>query len=231
MSHRHHGLRRPDNKPSPFAGADSVITEMEAAVAYRTVTCDFTVEDAIQWLWPLEAIEALRHAHQYIEHKYRNHMETVQLPPPLPQISFSLELKNCGMVSPEDGICLFGGPADMKYRIEDAIRTWAHVHKEFNKVRRVVSWLNEHATVGYARHVFPQMRALLPENSPFHEADGLRYKEPLWPISEIADTLRECGAIVTGGILAGTVENERKLFGVQVHNMNGLGDSKRFYMV
>ena len=222
-----------DGKIKQFV-VDGAITEMEAAVAYRTVTAGFTVEDVVDWLWPRRVTETLRAAHPYIYTKTTCHTSAALcLAPPLPMVSLTLELKDYGMVVPADGLLEITS-SDTSRNIENAIKEFEYIHRQFNKLRSVVNWLNTYATVGYARFVFPQLGALLPAGHPFHEADGLRYKDPTRDISTIASTLRECGAIIASGLLASPqdVKNERHVFGFAVHPDNQpYSASQKFFIL
>ncbi len=201
-----------------FHDAFAAIDKMEAAVVYRTVTCDFTTRDVANWLWPAEIVEALTRVFPYAHERYtfrEHHEEEITLREDF-DIRFKLHLAPLRMASPDDGHC---APIENTYpSIWRVLAEVKAIHAQYNKVRACVSWMNKNATVGAARFYFPSLGCLLPADHAFHKADGQRYKEPAVDMSKINVLLREVGAIVTSGLLADPehVENPNKEFGIKV---------------
>ncbi len=203
-----------------FHDAFAAIDKMERAVVYRTVTCDFTTRDVVNWLWPAEIVDVLVKVYPYAHERYTfkcRHEEGVTLREDL-AIWFKLETNNLGMMSPDDGLC---SPDQSAYlSIWRVLAEVSAIHEQYNKVRRCVTWMNENATVGAAKFYFPSLGCLLPAYHPFHKADGQRYKELTVDMSKINVLLREVGAIITSGLLAGPdhVENPANDFGIRVNS-------------
>lgn len=81
-------------------------------------------------------------------------------------------------------------------------------HLQFEKVRKVTRWLNEHATVGAARHYCPWLAGVLPADHAFNEANGQIFREPVVSMAEIVPVMRECGVIMASALLAGEPEKD-----------------------
>lgn len=219
--------------PPPFAEAFQHLEKMEAAVAYRTVTTAFALDDVACWLWPDEITSALKAAWPYSRSQPVNASTgplRIQIGDDILEFSFLIALEPIRMLPPAEGLVHFnqgrGGP------IVSALTELAHVHRQFNLVRRVVAWMNDNATPGAARFYFPGMCALLSNGHPIHEADGLRYKEPAGPMGSINQLIRQAGAIVASGLMCDPehVVNSFTGLGVQVQaDADGL--SQRFMLL
>ncbi len=211
-----------------FHAAFAAIDKMEVAVVYRTVTCDFTTRDVANWLWPAEVVEALTRVFPYANERYTfrdHHDESITLREDF-DICFKLHLAPLRMASPDDGHCAL--QLDTYPAIWRVLAELGTIHKQYNKVRACVAWMNENATLGAAKFYFPSLGCLLPANHAFHNTDGQRYKEPAVNMSGINVLLREVGAIVTSGLLADPdhVEITAKAFGVKVN-----GTSQMFMLI
>jgi hypothetical protein len=196
-------VRKPQMKP--FDGAFDKIDTLEKAVAYRTVTTDFTLMQVARWLWPDDMVDKLMAAHPIARYTQTNTTEGPFLPCAGVKCTFLIKVEDIPMLAPAWGIAPPDHRAfhpDRGHTIVKALQELAHVHAEFNKVRTVVRWMNDHATPGAARFYFPGICSLLPPTHAVHQADGLRYKEPLHSMTEITPLLRQAGAIVTMGLLA-----------------------------
>lgn len=188
-------------KPKQFAVAFSAIDKMEAVVAYRTVTTNFTTMDVARWLWPTSILEPLLAAWPVA----RSRQASVQVGPirttyvPL-SVHLTLQLEPLRMLSPAEDMIQLN--PDMERSILPALMELSTIHARFNIVRGVVRWLNDHATPGAARFYCPWLGSLLPVGHPFHEADGSRYKEPATDMTDINRSMRMAGSVVATGLLS-----------------------------
>lgn len=211
------------------------IDVMEAAVAYRTVTTDFTLTDVVRWLWPASVVDTLTAAYDVA----RGHQMLVDEGPisghclgvPM-SCSFRIMLDQVRMLSPAPGL---SNPQLAQHTpMAAALLALDDIYRAYNKVRRVVTWMNEHATPGAARFYFPALGALLPAHHAFYRADGLRYKEPSGDMTEVANVIREAASIVAAGVLADPehVENPHTGWGVVIHSgFEGDENSQRFMLI
>jgi hypothetical protein len=84
------------------------------------------------------------------------------------------------------------------------------VNNQFNKVRKVIQWFDEHSvTIGAAVYYWPTILSLLPPNHLVHEAGGERYRE-VSGMAEIVPLLRETAGIVAGASLCPATPNSGK---------------------
>lgn len=221
---RRRGRGHPAPKPIPFADAHDNIVKMEAAVAYRTVTADFALMDMVRFIWPDEVVNPLLAAYPYA----RSRPDYVITNAPykcykdlhLSEITFSIRLPlvPLKMLAPADGLAR-GHHAALAPKVVSVLNELERIHDQFNVVRRVVAWLNDnYVTPGGARFYCPWLGALLPVGHPFHEADGLRYKEPTASMAAITTAMRQAGSIVAAGLLADpqNVEVPYTNLGIQV---------------
>lgn len=188
--------------------AFEAISKMESAVVTKTVTVDYTLEDVVNWLWGPDVVAKLKAAYPYVStlaHRY--HRERVEMLPFTLECMFHVDTTKVGMTCPTSNLIALQPAWDRG--ISDSINQVAALNARFNAVRRVVQWLNDNATLGYARHAFPPLTHFLPPNHEFHNYDGRRYQEPptSMPTSVVQD-LREASATVALGILCGKLETQ-----------------------
>lgn len=181
---------------------------MELAVVTKTVTVDYTLDDVVNWLWEPDVVARLKAAYPYVNtvtHRY--HRERVQMLPSSLECTFHVDTTKVGMTCPTYNLIAFQPVWDRG--ISDSIHQVVALHARFNAVRRVVQWLDDNATLGYARHAFPPLAHFLPVNHEFHNYDGRHYKEPpeAMPTS-VAQDLREATATVAMGVLCGKLETQ-----------------------
>lgn len=225
--------RTPKNSARPFVAAFYAIDKMEVAVAYRTVTPGFTAMDVVKWLWPDDVVDPLIAAYPFTRYPQDNMLVgpmnfSVSHTPLL--VHFFFHLGPLGMLAPrEDRINI---NPDRGSHITPVLMELAAIHKKFNLVRAVVLWLDDHATVGAARYYCPWLGSLLPQEHPFHDADGLRYKEPKADMTHIIRLMREAGSIVATGILADpqNVEISHTTLGIEICRDPGMR-SQRFMVL
>jgi hypothetical protein len=115
--------------------------------------------------------------------------------------AFTLDVGSMRMCRPAHGSTeLQDTPA--RNAIIQALSEARAIHARFNEVRRVVAWLNKHATPGAARYYFPTIRALLPnETHSVHEAAGQRFKEPSENVGPIIPAMRSASTTIAGALL------------------------------
>lgn len=219
-----------------FDEAFGAIDKMEQAVCYRTVRRDFTVDDVCDYLWPAHAVRALREAYPYISaslsgqyNDYAATINDVHCWLTLDTTSVRMSTPCTGLIAPQD---LLIEP----HRVMEALREVRDNHLRFNKLRAVVTWLNEHARPMAARYYFPSLGALLPLGHEFHVHDGLKSAGCNGNISDIASDIREASVTVATGLLCepDKVHNEGKgLFKVRIlsNNTNSLAQSNEFVLL
>jgi hypothetical protein len=191
--------------PKPFADAFNNIDTLEQNVIRRTVDAQFTPEQVVRWLFPDDVTDRLKAAYSVTRDVDRGNRisEDVTLPVVFPAVSCTIDIsaKSVSMLVPAPHLCkLQDGRGE---QIIAAIRGVYEHHERFEKVRKVVSWLNEYATVGAARHYCPWMAGILPAEHPFHTAGGTIYREPSMSMVGIMGAMRESGAIMAGALLCG----------------------------
>jgi hypothetical protein len=216
-----------------FEDAFKAIDNMEAAVVYRTVTVDCTLKDVVRWLWPDHVTEKLYAAYPLARFAPDQHNEGAYvLGTHGPRCKFHFKVEDIELLAPHSG--LWEIDVSREEPMLGALTEVAHIHSEFNKVREVVTWMNNYATVGAARFYFPGLSALLPNGHVFHCADGLRYKEPAMDMTDINPLIRQAGVIIASGILAnpGGVDNQYHSWGVTFHSpKNNDIMSQRFMLI
>lgn len=202
MSRRRRGKTAP---PKPFEGAWYNIDKLEHAVMHATVVSNLTVLDVCRALWPPDMIDPLMAAFHRIRDVDRTDWrECVPivlhgLAAPI-KCNFILTTSLAGVLHPRHGYAnVTSLQADP---VVSLVAEAHHVHLQFEKVRRVVRWLNDNATVGAARHYCPWLGSVLPVDHPFQEVDGVIFREPSKPMNEIVPVMRECTAIVAAALMA-----------------------------
>lgn len=200
--------------PKPFADAPKGIDTLEQRVWNRTNDARFSGMDLVNWLLPADVVDRLQAAFPVIRELDRtqhwNLETTLPLEFPAQTCTFQIKVNSptIHMLVPSRGL---GSrkPDDPNDRpIMETLRAAHLVHTQFNKVRKVVDWLNDFATIGAARHYCPWLTSILPPDHPFQEATGLSYREPKMSMIGIVGTMRECGAIMASALLCGEAEDK-----------------------
>lgn len=207
--------RRSRGAPPPKAldQAWQGIDKLEYAVIERTKDVPVTAEQVIRWMYPDDIVDKLHAAFPHVRDVDRGHyiVATVALPDPVGECTFNIRVKDdrldgFQMLIPAHGLAR--NNQERMGPIVDMLRPIYEHHAQFEKVRTVVRWLNEHATIGAARHYCPWLTSVLPTQHEFHKVDGQLFREPRVPMVEIAPLMRECGAIMAGALLCGNIDDK-----------------------
>lgn len=189
-----------------FTAALNNLNALEAAVVYRTVTVDFTLHDVVAWLWPREVRDALTAAYRYTHASDCSPAaEIIKIagpphdPPAVAKwVTLQLNLSRIGMLRPRTEDIKID--AERGAPIMEALRHVERINQEFIRVRDVIQWLEENATLAAARYYFPSLCALVPSSHPIHRINGARYRDPVG-IAAIIPAIREASATVASGLL------------------------------
>lgn len=193
----------PAEKPQLF-DCDAAIAKMERAVVYRTVDrTRFSADDILDMLVPEEHLRRLRAAYPYMQNPSIGPSWDAHLRIGDTDMRIQMTTVAVQCLTPHDVHAPGGspfqptaaGPTVMSALVE--IVETVHEH---NVLRRVVAWLNDNkATPGFARHYCPALGALLPNDHPFHQTDGQRYRDQFMPHDAVSD-FRRAPEIITKGL-------------------------------
>lgn len=185
--------------PAPFKGAFSYINKMEVAVWRRTIDfTKFTATQMMEWLVPPDGLEHLRGAYPLVQGTYPRW--DVKVPWGHSMCHFSIDCGSIKSLPPRDAevINSLAIPPDLMALLRDFVS----VKHEFDHVRTAVIWFNTHGvTPGAAKHYFPTLGALLPEDHDFHQVDGQRFKD-VYLDAEVTNAIRLSAGAIAKGILA-----------------------------
>jgi len=194
--------RKPGDIVKPLDAAFNNLNAVERAVASTMVDVTFSVWDMAHWLWPLEIVEKLSDAFPYTKSPYKINAQEKVIVPCNGALSmvcdFNINLDKCGMCCPDTG------HVSMQPGHDNIIKTLKNVydiHLKFEQVRRVLRWLNNHATLGATRNYFPSVVALLPTTHAIHQVHGNNFREPIEPMGTIAADMREAGLTMASALL------------------------------
>jgi hypothetical protein len=210
--------RKPRPPKTPNFDAMGKIADLEEAVVYRTVTIDWTFDQFVRSIFPTDVVDLLRAAHHYIHHSTTRMVNVIQIRSGI-KATVVLDTEDYGMPTP-NVIPWFRGDTPQAGKIEGVIHTIATIHASFNKVRRSVSWLNEHATPGAARYYCPWLCALLPKEHVVNQISGAHYTEPTASMAPVLQDMREAGGIVTSALFCEKRDVVNKALGLQIHSPN-----------
>lgn len=187
--------------PQLFQDAYAAVNKLENAVV-RTIPVPFTLEDLPRAFWPDDTVDKLTAAFPLVGsplHRWYNDTLSGVLSY---DCNMSVRLEEVGMLCPDErSACL--RKTDVGDRILDTLLSIRNTVKTFDKVRRVLDFMNlkeNHFTPGAARHYCPWVVGLLPENHEVHKVDGVKFTPPRAPLP--LNLMREVGAIVATGHLA-----------------------------
>lgn len=213
--------------PKPFADAFSNIDALETNVIETVVDVQFTPDHIVGWLLDDHIAATLKEAFKYTRDPDRSSFwyPVLTLPVVFPAVRCRFVIR---VKSPEIAMLV---PADVHAIPDDnrgaaiMVTLWQVYaqHQQFEKVRRVVRWLNDNATVGAARHYCPWLTSILPSHHPFQDVTGQIFREPAKSMTEIANDMRESSAIMAGALLCGSREGkpDRVLVNVQFNGERG----------
>lgn len=208
------GRRRARGTPPPksFDDAFPLINKLENAVITRMVVPDFTVDRALYAMFLPDVVDKLKAAFPLIRSMDRTSHLSEDLIIPVEGATavtavVTIAARKAGILCPEKGNLRMERVLAYEPLVR-AIQESYDQHARFEKVRAAVRWLNEHATVGAARHYCPWLTSILPADHPFQSATGVIYREPTAGIGEIMPTMRECAAIMASALLCGNLDHE-----------------------
>lgn len=209
-------------KPKPYAQALDCVDTLEMNVIRRLPPVTYDVSHVMHALYPAHILEKLKVAWSICDEDCRRDTlyQRVQFPyaAAYPQVMFTLKPDAAGLLPPKQAMAV-------QYLQEPLVlETVKRIHDQFlqfEKVRRSVMWLNDHATVSAARHYCPWLANLLPSDHPIQKVDGQLFKQPTASMGEIIHDMRQCEAIVASALLAGTTDKEtRTAVAVQFYGVN-----------
>lgn len=207
------GRRRGIPPPPPFAAAFAGIDTLERNVIETIADVPFTADEVTRWLVGNDAIvEKLKAAFPYTRDQDRTtYWHQVVALPVAGTCLFTVNVKapEIAMLVPSSNLAP-SFSRDDRHPIIDTVQNIYREHQKFEQVRKVVSWLNDNATAGAARHYCPWLTSVLPADHPFHNASGQGYREPAVSMSEIVPIMRQCGAIMASALLCGSREGKER---------------------
>lgn len=117
-----------------------------------------------------------------------------------------LDFRNAGLLAPSEAALYLDENAAVVPGLRTLVADSWDVFCRFNRVRKVVRWLqDEQVTYAAAKGLWPQIVALCPNNKELAAADGERYKTPD-NHGQMVETLRETQSTITSAIMAPKIE-------------------------
>ena len=229
-------------KAPPFEGAEKGITELEQRVAMRTTDVQFTLNDVVDWLFPPEVVNALKTAYPFTRSIDKGNSTDPGVILPVMttgmthcQLHVRLE-EDLSMLSPDMAYVrkdvadrFVGSP------IHAAFAQVYSTHLQFNKMRKVVAWANEHLTAANAKDYIPWLAGVLPRDHALHYYEGVAKEPAVSPPPEILGYMRECGALMGSALLCPPVTSEEDAkmsnFAVRFAPGGALPDSQSFWLL
>lgn len=182
---------------NPFLQAHESIHAKEQDVYRATINAQFDMDDVARWLFPEDTIAKLKAAYPLAESSY--HKNFVLSGWPLSsgdKVLMSLDFDSIKMQCPLGAVSVTPNA-----QIMDLLVSIYELHKQFNKVRKVIDWFGEHkVTPGAAVYYWPTIRSLCGSGHAVHDVTGDRYRV-VTGISEIIPLLRETAGIIAGAAL------------------------------
>lgn len=197
--------RRRKAPPMPFDVAYEALARLEEDAVPRMIKSSFTLDDVIACCWPKDTIETLKAAFPLTmpasTAKVVNSLANLFLSngPPCSSGLLHIDTYAAKMLPPADPLNWQAGPQTAE--LKELIVAYHQAHAEFEKIRKVIGWLNLNATPGAAKHYCPWMASLLPADHAFHTARGDTFREPAG-IGAIAGDMRACSVIIASALLA-----------------------------
>ncbi|MDE2106829.1 MAG: hypothetical protein KGL39_56965 [Patescibacteria group bacterium] len=189
----------------PFDVAYEALARLEEDAVPRMIKSSFTLDDVIACCWPKDTIETLKAAFPLTKSE-----NTAKVISPLSHLFPSngptgssglihIDTYSANMLPPADPVNWQAGPQTAE--LKELIVACHQAHAEFEKIRKVIGWLNLNATPGAAKHYCPWMASLLPADHAFHTARGDTFREPAG-LGAIAGDMRACSVIIASALLA-----------------------------
>lgn len=200
-------------KPVSF-DADISINNMERAVIYRMVDFNsFDTNDVIDWLFPSEAVRALRAAYPYASNL--THAGQSQVPVKVGDVGFMvwIDFNQVDCLHPIAPVAPPSVPLQETTKaplLASTMLEIAGIVSEFDIVRSVITWFNANGvTPGFARHYFPALGSLLPRDHPTNLTSGKVFQDK--PLThEVSENIRKAPAIIAKGLFCDPTNHAHK---------------------
>ena len=162
-----------------------------------------STNEVMEWLFPKSTLDVLRAA-KPLAGGSDTLFDTNIVSLPFGEVALRINLVKSDIFVPRDGTEQL-----QDHKGEHIVSYLEQVHAvcmEWNKVRCVVTWINDHiVTPGAARHYWPTILSLVNESHPVYGVDGERFKD-VEGISAIIPLMRETAGIVATALLMPKVE-------------------------
>jgi len=194
-------MRRGVPKSLEFDDAYLALLTLENRALMALVDEPLQPLEVLYWHYPAEVIDGLCHAYPLIRLADRTRTMTQLL---YAGAILSVDLHAAKCCYPDLGrTAIQDTPYTAKYT--QTLTELTAEHRQFDKVREVIAWLNAHATPGAARHYCPWLGSLLPSDHAYHAVKGTKFQDVGIPL-DVANTMRECGVIIARALLARSPE-------------------------
>ena len=162
-----------------------------------------STNEVMEWLFPKSTLDVLRAA-KPVARESGTLFDTNMVSLPFGEVALRINLVKSDIFVPRDGTEQL-----QDHKGEHIVSYLEQVHAvcmEWNKVRCVVTWINDHiVTPSAARHYWPTILSLVNESHPVYGVDGERFKD-VEGISAIIPLMRETAGIVATALLMPKVE-------------------------
>lgn len=162
-----------------------------------------STNEVMEWLFPKSTLDVLRAA-KPVARESGTLFDTNIVSLPFGEVALRINLVKSDIFIPRDGTEQL-----QDHKGEHIVSYLEQVHAvcmEWNKVRCVVTWINDHiVTPSAARHYWPTILSLVNESHPVYGVDGERFKD-VEGISAIIPLMRETAGIVATALLMPKVE-------------------------
>jgi hypothetical protein len=207
-------------KEPPFLFGSSVsaeINKLENNVIAATAPVTFDLMDVARWCLSPDVLEKLIAARTMV-HEFDS--TSVFTMPLYGDTTASVKLCFKSISAQPSASVLLSNEIDAV--VVPYLKKLQSIVSEFDKVRYVLKWFNEHrTTAGAVRAIWPTIQAITPAGHPVHDCNGLRYKDPDG-VTAILSLVRETASIVASAQLAPTADRKTdNMFSVAFHNMSG----------
>lgn len=195
--------RRRNHHGNSWDTAHFNVRELERKVIEATVPIRFTVDDVLRWLFPEDVIDTMKRAYAMANTgRYVNNMNITEAG----LWTLHIDLHEAGMLVPAYPLPDLTTRENYKPIGEtfDAMRA---VEREFDRIRllidKVKTW-----TPTATKYYFPAVCAVLPPNSPVHNAEGTP-REPDG-LAQLLPHLRDAAGTLASALLCPEVEKKDK---------------------
>jgi hypothetical protein len=201
------GRNRRGRSPSTTLYDDAIyrINALEANVVRAMCPVeDLKPEDFLEWLLPPDVLAKLRAAWPHVQNKTGSDTSNItrDLDFACGKVCFSIDYGALKCLVPDDKLVV---PHYVNTRMVEYVESIGEIAKQYEKLRQIVWHFSRNTiTPGAAKHYWPTLQPLLPEDHPFHKVTGDRYRAHALPYT-IAENLREAPEIVAKGLLCGGI--------------------------